>query len=169
MGLAMGLWVALTPTVGIQMTVAALVGTLLNKVTRHGANRPIAVAMAWISNPVTMVPMYYGYVLIGWKLMGKEEAFPSLAQWKARFALYLGSAKLDWGDKIKGLFLAGMGDVALPMWVGSLLVATAVSVPAYFIALPLFRRAVARRRAAEAARELEGAGQEKGEEGSGPQ
>lgn len=59
LGTAIGMWVALTPTVGIQMTVCLIVCTLLK------ANILIAVAMCWISNPITFIPMYYGYYRFG--------------------------------------------------------------------------------------------------------
>ena len=59
LGLAIGLWWALTPTVGIQMTVSFIFCTVAR------ANVPIALAMCWVSNPVTFIPMYYGYYWLG--------------------------------------------------------------------------------------------------------
>ena len=66
LGLAVGLWISLTPTVGIQMTLALIVCTLLR------ANVLIAVAMCWVSNPVTFIPMYYGYYRFGLVVMNTE-------------------------------------------------------------------------------------------------
>ena len=66
LGLAVGLWISLTPTVGIQMTLALIVCTLLR------ANVLIAVAMCWVSNPITFVPMYYGYYRFGLVVMNNE-------------------------------------------------------------------------------------------------
>lgn len=63
LGLAVGLWISLTPTVGIQMTICLIVCTLIR------ANVLIAVAMCWISNPVTFIPMYYGYYRLGLVIM----------------------------------------------------------------------------------------------------
>jgi uncharacterized protein (DUF2062 family) len=57
-GLALGVFVALTPTIPFQMLLAA-VGSLFFRV-----NLPIAVAACWITNPVTAVPIY----VFSWRL-----------------------------------------------------------------------------------------------------
>ncbi|MBP7020463.1 MAG: DUF2062 domain-containing protein [Planctomycetes bacterium] len=59
LGATIGMWVALTPTVGIQMTVCLIICSIVK------ANILIAIAMCWISNPVTFLPMYYGYYRFG--------------------------------------------------------------------------------------------------------
>ena len=59
LGVALGVFVALTPTMGAQMLIILVVGTLIK------ANRIIGVLLVWISNPVTIIPMYYGYYWLG--------------------------------------------------------------------------------------------------------
>lgn len=59
LGVAVGLWIAFTPTVGIQMTLSVIACTILR------ANILVAVAMCWVSNPITFVPMYYSYYKLG--------------------------------------------------------------------------------------------------------
>lgn len=59
LGVALGLWIAFTPTIGIQMVMALIICTIFR------ANILIAIAMCWISNPVTMVPLYYSYYRVG--------------------------------------------------------------------------------------------------------
>ncbi len=66
LGLAIGVWIAFTPTVGLQMTMALIICTIFR------ANLPIALAMCWISNPITFVPMYYGYYLLGLVILDQE-------------------------------------------------------------------------------------------------
>ena len=58
-GIAIGVFIAMTPTVGIQMITIALVCTIF-----HG-NRLAGVSMAWISNPLTIVPIYWLDYVIG--------------------------------------------------------------------------------------------------------
>jgi len=52
LGAAIGVFVAFTPTVGFQMLIGALIATLFK------ASRPAAMIPAWISNPVTIPPIY---------------------------------------------------------------------------------------------------------------
>lgn len=51
-GAAIGLFVAFTPTMGIQMIIAAAIATAC------GANRVSAIIPVWITNPLTAVPIY---------------------------------------------------------------------------------------------------------------
>ena len=63
-GVALGMFVAWTPTVGIQMIVAGILAWLLR------GNVAAAVAIVWVSNPYTIVPLYYSNYLIGNALVG---------------------------------------------------------------------------------------------------
>ena len=132
MGAAMGLWVSLTPTVGIQMTIVVILGTLIK------ANRIVAVAMTWISNPVTFVPMYYGYYKLGLLLMGVEginhEEFNRI--WS------LAGGRSSWDVIVDAFRVFGE-----PLWVGSLVVATVFALPTYPLCLRFFEKRAARRRA----------------------
>jgi uncharacterized protein (DUF2062 family) len=58
-GVALGVFIAFTPTVGIQMPIAFAAATIF------GVNPPLAVAMAWITNPLTVPPIYYFEYRIG--------------------------------------------------------------------------------------------------------
>jgi len=62
-------------------------------------NVPIAIAMVWLSNPFTMPPMYYMEYLTGNLILGKE----GLADIELT---------LDW-------FSSHMGDIFLPLYVGT--------------------------------------------------
>lgn len=57
-GVALGLFVAFTPTIPFHMVLAA-VGAVCLRV-----NLPVALAACWVSNPVTILPMYWA----GWKI-----------------------------------------------------------------------------------------------------
>lgn len=132
LGVALGLFIALTPTVGIQMLLVLLIGTLIK------ANRIIGVILCWISNPITFLPMYYGYYCLGAELMGIETGtFESFSQ-------------LFKGDDDIG-FLAAlavvMDNFAAPLWIGSLIVALVVSIPSYPITMIVLNRHRAKRQA----------------------
>ncbi|MCB9833300.1 MAG: DUF2062 domain-containing protein [Planctomycetes bacterium] len=134
LGIAMGLWVALTPTVGIQMPVVVVLGTLMR------ANRLAAIAMCWISNPVTLVPMYYGYYVCGLAILGREGK--SYAQIKIDMAA---AADLGNWELIRYIFEV----FGTPLWIGSLVIATVCALPAYPLSLRYFQRRDARRRERE--------------------
>ena len=51
-GLALGTFIAFTPTVGVQLILAFVAATFFNM------NRPAAMIPVWITNPVTVAPIY---------------------------------------------------------------------------------------------------------------
>ncbi len=62
---AIGLFVAWIPTPG-QMVIAAVVAFYFS------ANLPIAVGLVWLTNPITMPPMFYFAYVFGLWLLGEE-------------------------------------------------------------------------------------------------
>ncbi|MFH1118007.1 MAG: DUF2062 domain-containing protein [Pseudomonadota bacterium] len=64
-GIAVGLAVGFGVPVGAQL---AFMG-LLRAVFRY--NTVIAFAFSWVNNPLTMIPMYYGYYYLGSLMLGK--------------------------------------------------------------------------------------------------
>lgn len=125
-GVAVGLFIGLTPTVGFQ-TVFMIVGSIMLR-----GNFPVAFAVSWLSNPITMGPLYWGFHQLGQFLY---EIIP--------FAR----------DPIPSWMLDGPADTMVFTIIGSLLVATTFSVGGYFLSHWLHRLMLARRRARKAARE----------------
>jgi len=71
---AIGLFVMYVPPLG-QMFIAAAVAIFLR------VNLPISVALVWITNPITMPPMYYFAYLLGAWLLGQPTAPFEMAFW----------------------------------------------------------------------------------------
>jgi uncharacterized protein (DUF2062 family) len=72
-GLALGLFVAFTPTIPFQMTIAALCAIWLR------VNLPAALAACWVSNPLTIIPFYKTAYQLGlWSLGSLPGLFSSL-------------------------------------------------------------------------------------------
>ncbi len=69
LGVAVGVFLGLTPTVGVQMYLVAMVWTIYRYIFKKHFNLPVGVAMVWISNPITMVPLYYLFLLTGYWLL----------------------------------------------------------------------------------------------------
>jgi len=74
LGLALGMFVALTPTVGFQMLMVVALASLFK------ANRIVGIPVVWISNPATFVPIYYPSYRVGCRLLGMEAI--SLGWWR---------------------------------------------------------------------------------------
>lgn len=121
LGSAIGMWVALLPLVGIQMIVSA---TLCHPVK---GNKAIAMAMAWVSNPVTIVPIFLPCYWLGCLILGMDaipyEDFVAVF-FPPEGTGFLGSIAASW---------RAMMAIFAPLWLGSGIVATAVAVPTYFI------------------------------------
>jgi len=92
-GLALGLFVAFTPTMGFQMLITCFL------ILFFPGNLPIALAACWITNPVTAGPIYFGEYEIGEWLMG-----------------LFGVVPVDTGGASK---IVDIYNVAGAMWVGS--------------------------------------------------
>src|SRR5680860_234808 len=126
-----GVWFCFIP-MPFQMLASALFAVWFN------ANLPLAVVLVWISNPITMPPIFYfNYKLGAWMLsrpLLDFEFSPSLA-WISERLL----------------------DIGIPLYLGSLVVATVSACFAYLIILLLWRRKIRpdwqlRRRARKALR-----------------
>ena len=140
LGVSLGLFIGLTPTVGLQMILVLVIGTIIH------ANRIIAILLTWISNPLTFLPMYYGYYWIGAMIFGRDIwTFASFS--KKMDELVVARQELGY----LGMFKLLGSDVFLPMTIGSVIIALVVAIPAY----PLTRRALRRHKERRAARRRE--------------
>ena len=134
MGVAAGVFISFTPTVGLHMALVVLFSLFIR------LNRTAGLAAVWLNNPLTAVPVFFFNYLVGtWLLLR-----PAIRWQEFRDAASQALAFDHWYQVLWSMFL-GLGkltlEVAGPLWLGSLLMATAVSVPAYFIV----RRLVASR------------------------
>jgi len=111
-----GIWFTFIP-MPFQMIAAALVALWFN------ANLPLSVALVWISNPLTMPPIFYfNYKFGAWILDRPVLAFEFQASWK-------------W-------FSGRLIDIGIPLYLGSLITATVAACLAYLIIQYLWRRKI---------------------------
>lgn len=123
LGMALGIFIGLLPIMGIQMAVVSVFAIPLR------ANLKAAIAGVWISNPVTVVPLYYvnyrfGLLFTPGRGLDKEE-----------FGRIIADAGWDWsaiGESIGRLLSMG-ADVLVPLWVGSTILAVIFGIPTYFV------------------------------------
>lgn len=116
LGLAVGMFVALTPTFGFQMLITVALCWILR------ANKVVGIPLAWITNPVTMGPIYYFNYWIGGLFLGPGQVGLSHFQ---KLGQFQGAGAGWWADTVAGIRYAWglILDVFWQCWLGSLLVA----------------------------------------------
>ncbi len=120
LGMAVGMFVALTPTIGVQMIIAAFICTLL------GANRLVAVAMVWLSNPLTAAPIYWFDHYLGIQILGGAD----VEMWV--ISENISQVGLtDWWAITKVL----TGDIFWPTMIGGAVFGLVIAAPLYPVAL----------------------------------
>lgn len=118
-GAAIGLAVALTPTVGIQLvTVFALWG-LLRWFPRADFNLVVALAWVWVTNVLTMLPIYYVFYVTGQIMLMRWD---DLSGYQGFVELFNTAINLDQGmvDMVWALIKLAAKEQGLPLFVGSL-------------------------------------------------
>lgn len=134
LGAAVGMFVAFTPLVGLQMLLAIALATVLR------ASRAAAIPPCWITNPLTFVPIYAFTYLVGtWFWPG-----PARSDFRQRLAEVLGGLEgigfWDLADRVRLLMNVGW-DFIGPMFVGGFIVGGLLALPTYGITLWIVRHA----------------------------
>ncbi len=130
-GIAIGVFIAMTPTVGIQMITIAVLCTIFR------SNRLAGVTMAWISNPLTVVPIYWlnyvmGSIILRTPMIGKEKIAEIVElESTGMFSMFF---------EFLGNLSSMTVDLAGPMFLGGAIVGVVCAIPSYYIFLPLFTR-----------------------------
>ncbi len=113
-----GIWIAMLPIVGIQMIVVFFLALIVR------ANLPLIVALQWISNPLTMAPIYFADYEIGLlilELFGIDYGRNKLL-----------TAEFDWSG-MEFADLWELVDTFPPMMVGGSVVGISLGVLAVFL------------------------------------
>jgi len=119
LGVGLGVFVAFTPTVGIQMLLVVCGAWLLK------ANKAVGLPVVWISNPATMLPIYYAFYWVGRQMLGgKELGAPWWEQLRNPPPGAWEAIMFYWSHFLQ---------IAGPLWLGSLLIAAAVAIPSYYL------------------------------------
>jgi len=112
-GFALGAFIAMTPTLGLQTPIVIGLCALFR------ANQISAVLAVWITNPLTAFPIYYFIYKVG------------------QFILR-GSSNHELGpESLKDFFNMG-GDILIPLWIGGLIIGVLSAILGYYLALWVF-------------------------------
>lgn len=132
-GVAIGLFVGLTPTMGGQMYIVALIWTICRYLFQFRFFMPVGVAIVWVSNPVTVAPLYYLFLITG-NLLFQFLELPFIALTWSTFHGKFGELAQygGWDLMVEGTkFL--VYELGFPMLVGCLFYAIPLSIIFYFV------------------------------------
>ena len=124
--------VAFTPTAGVQMVIAGFLSWLLR------ANKATSVAVVWISNPITMVPMYWFSYRIGCAILALE---PIGRTWWSDLA----TSPPRWWPAVV-FYWSQFVEIAWPLWLGGLVVGLVCAYVTYYTVYHAIRYFRLRRR-----------------------
>ena len=136
LGLALGIFIGFVPVMGIQM------GVVLPFALLFRGNKVAAVTGVWITNPVTVVPIYFVNYLVGlWFTPYKHLTWDNFA------------------DKFSNIdtstFLKLGAELLVPLFVGGAVIGVVTGIPTYFVSKWLvirYRAKRAKRKARKAAK-----------------
>jgi uncharacterized protein (DUF2062 family) len=118
LGVAIGMFIAFTPTMGFQMLLVVFAAWLLR------ANKVVGLPIVWISNPATMVPLYYWCYLVGRVVLGHEGI--GRHWWKE-----LAHPPHGWWTGIT-FYWSRIMDIAAPLWLGSVMIGFIAAYVSYY-------------------------------------
>lgn len=119
-GTAVGLAVAFTPSVGVQMPAVLLLWVLIRYLKPVWEfNLVVAIAWTWLTNLFTMAPLYYVFLVTGRSLMGRWDKLRGfdVFQEKLNDSLAVDANPLE---SIWVYMINLFEQFGLPMWIGSI-------------------------------------------------
>ncbi len=122
LGLALGIFIGFLPIMGIQMAVVLVFALPFRK-----ANKIAAVAGVWISNPLTVIPLYAFIYWIGTFFYPAEMVLTADAVKERMMEV----VNLDGFVDQTAAFLGLGADIFLPMCIGGAIVGLIAMIPTY--------------------------------------
>ncbi|MBM9500978.1 DUF2062 domain-containing protein [Leptospira sp. 201903071] len=130
LGTSIGLFWSLTPLIGIQMYLGLITWVIL-RVVGIRFYMPIAIAMIWITNPVTLPFFYYifyvtgavAYNLLGWSM--------SVISFDRILEVINHSSSLELYEGLKYWSSFLINDMGAPMFLGGFLIGIPASIAGY--------------------------------------
>ncbi|CCQ72916.1 conserved membrane protein of unknown function [Magnetospira sp. QH-2] len=116
---AIGLAVAFTPTVGIQLVAIFAFWALLRWHPKTDFSLVVALAWVWVTNVFTMLPIYYGFYVTGQFMLGRWD---DLSGYQGFVDVFNGAVKMDMDmlDMVWALITLAAKEQGLAMFVGSI-------------------------------------------------
>lgn len=119
-GVAIGIFVAWTPTIGLQMYIAGVLAWILR------GNIAGAVAVVWLTNPYTAIPVYWFNYIVGYYLVGGP-----WVDWSWFVDFISSEGTRSWSEYMRYAYTK-MAEIFWPLWIGSFVVGFVLAVFSYF-------------------------------------
>ncbi len=134
----MGLAVALTPTVGIQLIAVFGLWIMCRWSRRTDFSLVVALAWVWVTNALTMLPIYYTFYVTGQFMLGRWD---DLSGYQGFIDVFQAAFQDDLGflDRIWALVRLSAQEQGLAMFVGCIPWATGTAWAGYAWSLKLLR------------------------------
>ncbi|MBI5568612.1 MAG: DUF2062 domain-containing protein [Desulfomonile tiedjei] len=134
-GVAVGLFIGLGVPLGVQMVALGLLRLFV------GFNTAMAFAFTWVNNPISVIPMYYGYYYLGSTILGKSVSL-SAESFQAMLKPMLHAAYF-WEAFSSFLYLGW--DLVLRWSLGAVIAAATCSILGYIVSYNVQKARCARR------------------------
>ncbi len=139
LGIAVGMFVTLTPLLGFQMMLSVFLSWLLR------ANKLVGIPLVWISNPFTIIPIYYPCYKLGCKLLGIPVVDEPWSRLGTEWREMIREPATTWGLKVKfwwegvKFWWEGLMEFIWPLCLGCLVVASVMAILSYYVSLYAIR------------------------------
>jgi hypothetical protein len=144
-GVAIGMLVAMTPTVGVQMAICAIIWAIIKALRpKWDFNVIVAMAWTWVTNVFTLAPIYYVFLLTGELMMGHWGDAGGYEVFTARLSELL-SQDASWYEALWVYAVEIFTAWGVPMFLGSIPWAIATAWLSYRWSLKLSTSVHARR------------------------
>jgi len=118
-GVSVGLLVAFTPTIGIQMPMVFVIWLAVRKLYRQwDFNLLVALAWTWVSNIFTLPFIYYTFLVTGRVMLGRWDRIRDFGHFEDKLRASL-DVQLNWAETLWIHMLNLFEKFGLPMFVGS--------------------------------------------------
>ena len=129
LGIALGLFISWTPTIGLQMVLVLLAASVFK------AKRIVGLPIVWISNPLTAVPIYYMNYAFGRFLIGLfgDRPMQSYEQVESAFSQLYNNWGRFYEIQFWKMLSGALVDMSLEIWVGSVIIGVVLGLIGYIV------------------------------------
>lgn len=128
LGIGIGMFVTFMPLIGFQMALSVFIAWLLR------ANKLVGVPLVWLSNPLTVFPIYYPCYLLGCKLLGAPAVSDDWQRLEANWQQLQATGTVTMWNKVQ-FWWESTVDMIWPLSLGCMVVGLTAGVLSYYVSL----------------------------------